>query len=79
MLFSCNLSKKKENIVYEKLYTGSSPDISSFSKYLQKESKTEKPVDTNVFLTFIEKFPKKTRDELKQSLTEINNVRMKKE
>jgi len=62
-------------MAYKKSQTAPSPNMEIYKKYNSKKPKKKKSADTNNFLTFIEKIPKKTRDELMQSLPEINGPR----
>jgi len=75
LIMSCNQSTKKVNMAYKKSQTAPSPNMEIYKKYNSKKPKKKKSADTNNFLTFIEKIPKKTRDELMQSLPEINGPR----
>ena len=77
LIMSCNQSTKKVNMAYKKSQTAPSPNMEIYKKYNSKKPKKKKSADTNNFLTFIEKIPQKTRDELKQSLPEITSPRMK--
>lgn len=79
LILSCNQPNKKDNLAYKRNQPIPPPDLDSFIKYNSRKSKKKKQTDTNNFFTFIEKIPQRTREELKQSLSEITSPRMKKE